>query len=154
MTARWADGPMDRRAAPAAARAATEPAGRDVRVERRAQRRRQLGDDRGIGETDRIDAVGAGRGVATTAGQHVGDRVGPLAAVEQRVDPGVDDDVDTGGRGGGADRRDPLGEGAGLDLLARPAMVGVLDVAANGTRVEQALDELGGPTRSRLRCRR
>jgi hypothetical protein len=61
--------------------------------------------------------------------------------VEQHVDAGVEHDVDPSAPGGLPNTGQVLGLGVGVDQLAGPAMVGVLDVAADSTGRQKAVDQ-------------
>ena len=94
---------------------------------------------------DRIQDVGAGVGGLGQPRDRTVDAVGLVAVLaEEQVGARVDHHMHPGGVGGGPQRADELGVLAGRPQPPALAVHGVLDVEADRTGAEQAVDETGG----------
>nr|WP_325623506.1 hypothetical protein [Gaiella sp.] len=103
----------------------------------------ELTDQRVIGEPYREDAVGPRLEVETRASHSLLKQIEAIAFAAQHVDPRVQDDVDARLGRGVTDGAEAFGVLAGVEEVGIAVMVGVFEVAADGSRL-QSFDQVFG----------
>jgi hypothetical protein len=107
----------------------------------------ELTDQRVIGEPYREDAIGPRLKVETRASHSLLEQLAAIAFAAQHVDPRVQDDVDARLGRGVTYGAEAFGVLAGVEEVGTAVVVGVFEVAADGSRLQESFDQVFGESR-------